>query len=170
VQAAAAEATGQIDPEIVVLLGRVAERACGMRQSSREARAGHRLLEPPVAALAAERATSLELAELERSVDRARVAASRGEPMGTAVDLHQQLARITGNPILQLLVGLVSDLLETSRTLHPSPIDRSTEAAEQLVRDHQSIVEAIGSHNAGRAREAMRQHLKTISMVEQGAL
>jgi len=32
----------QIDPEIVVLLGRVAERACGMRQSSREARAGQR--------------------------------------------------------------------------------------------------------------------------------
>jgi GntR family transcriptional regulator, transcriptional repressor for pyruvate dehydrogenase complex len=124
------------------------------------------LLEPGVAALAAERSTPLGLADLERSVAHAEAAAAQGGPMGQAVDLHAGIARMSGNPILELLVGLLTDLLDTSRVRHPSPIDRDAAAAERLVRHHQTIVAAIGSRDVPGSREAMRVHLEDVSNVE----
>lgn len=124
------------------------------------------LLEPGIAALATERMTPLGLSELERTAARAEAALREGRPIYTAIDLHNQLARLTGNPILELLVGFLTDLLETSRLLHLSPIDTSRQAGEEIVRQHRAILAAIARHDPARAEALMREHLLAVSRME----
>ena len=84
--------------------------------------------------------------------------------------LHGQLAHMTGNPILELMMGLIGDLLETSRSLFPSPIDTSEEAGQQVLQDHRALVEAVSTHDPRRSETLMRQHLKRVSKLESQAL
>ncbi|MBV9579493.1 MAG: FadR family transcriptional regulator [Chloroflexi bacterium] len=128
------------------------------------------LLEPGVAAAAAERATPLGVAELERTLERSHAALAAGGPMAMAIDLHGHLARMTGNPIVELLLGLLTDLLETSRTLRASPIDTSPAAGEHVLSQHRAIVEAIASRAPARAESLMRAHLQDISEIESAVL
>jgi DNA-binding FadR family transcriptional regulator len=128
------------------------------------------LLEPPVAAMVAERATPMDLAQLERSIERAESALQAGQRMTPALDLHVVLARMTGNPVLELLVGLLSDLVETSRRSYSSLIDTSAAAGAEVVRDHRAIVNAIARHDGERARTTMREHLLRVAERDVGTL
>ncbi|MDQ4119990.1 MAG: FadR family transcriptional regulator [Acidobacteriota bacterium] len=113
-------------------------------------------LEMSVAALAAERATSEQLAALSEEV--AEMFAALDEPEEYLVHdmrFHQTIAAASGNRILTALMNMVASILfETrSKTVHRA-LDLK-ESAEM----HRQIYRAIRDKNSQAAREAMREHL-----------
>ena len=74
-------------------------------------------------------------------------------------DLHVQIAKLSGNPVLSLFVTVLNDLLE-DRTAPMVHISQAV--AEPVHRAHESIVEAIISGDGALARHRMMRHLDAI--------
>lgn len=115
-----------------------------------------RLLEPELAALAAERGTPVELAEIERLARVTEDEAREGSAFVEAdIALHRKIAQAAHNPVLQHMIDGFAELLRQSRrrvAMEP-PLTRRT------VRYHLLIAEAIGERNAGQARLLMLAHM-----------
>ncbi|MEA2228591.1 MAG: GntR family transcriptional regulator, transcriptional repressor for pyruvate dehydrogenase complex [bacterium] len=114
------------------------------------------MLEPAIAARAAERATSEDLDEVERWLTRMEEAAARGES-AIAYDsaFHVAIARATGNSTLVQVVRALTEALQDSRLRAYDPSD----AAQVGITDHREILDAMRAHDAPRARRTMRKHL-----------
>jgi GntR family transcriptional regulator, transcriptional repressor for pyruvate dehydrogenase complex len=115
-----------------------------------------RQLEVGVAALAAERATAEDLAQLRACIDG--MAATLDNPRKYLVhdmDFHRAIALASKNPILGSLVEMVSAALfrQRSRT-----VARARDLAGSLTM-HRRIAKAIALHDGERARDAMNKHL-----------
>ncbi|HKP58505.1 MAG TPA: FadR/GntR family transcriptional regulator [Polyangiales bacterium] len=115
-----------------------------------------RQLEVGVAALAAERATAEDLAQLRTCIEG--MAAALDNPRKYLVhdmDFHRAVAVASKNPILGSLVEMVSAALfkQRSRT-----VAQARDLAGSLTM-HRRIAKAIESHDGARARDAMNQHL-----------
>jgi len=114
-------------------------------------------IEMDVAGLAAERATSDQLAAMSEEV--AEMFASLDEPEEYLVHdmrFHQLIAAASGNRILTALMNMVATILfETrSKTVHRA-LDLK-ESAEY----HRSIYRCIRDRNSEAARQMMREHLQ----------
>jgi GntR family transcriptional repressor for pyruvate dehydrogenase complex len=114
------------------------------------------LLEPAIAALASERATEDDRAEIRRSLKLFEQAVQHGGDLDSeadaGADFHQTLARATGNETLARLIESLRDLLsatgdllteqergaslEAHRALARAVLDRDAELAEGLMRAH----------------------------------
>jgi GntR family transcriptional repressor for pyruvate dehydrogenase complex len=118
-----------------------------------------RILEPPMARLAAERASAQDVERLEELVRAQEAKVQRGEvitPEDTA--FHGTIARACQNPILAQLVAAVEALLEESR-------DRSLRAPQGGLRSligHRRILEAIRRRDGPAAYDAMLRHLEEV--------
>lgn len=115
-----------------------------------------RVLELGIAGLAAERATSEQMAAMAEEVTG--MFASVDDPstfMTHDMRFHRAVAAGSGNPILAALVEMVS-------TLHFEQRRRIARTREQL-RDmaimHRNIYHAVRAHDPERARREMSQHL-----------
>jgi GntR family transcriptional regulator, transcriptional repressor for pyruvate dehydrogenase complex len=115
-----------------------------------------RLLEPELAALAAERGTDAELLEIERLARATEQEARAGSAFVEAdILLHRTIALAAHNPILERMTDGFGELLRQSRrrvAMEP-PLTKRT------VRYHLLIAEAIGERNAGQARLLMLAHM-----------
>jgi GntR family transcriptional regulator, transcriptional repressor for pyruvate dehydrogenase complex len=117
-----------------------------------------RILEVGAAGLAAERATSEQIATLAEEV--ASLFASLENPQVFLVhdiNFHRSVAAASGNPIVASLMEMVSALYYERRR-------RTAErAAQRDLRDaaeaHRRIYQAIRAHDAEAARTAMNEHL-----------
>jgi GntR family transcriptional repressor for pyruvate dehydrogenase complex len=125
------------------------------REEMYEAR---RLLEVGAAGLAAERATSDQIATLAEEV--AGMFASMNEPQVFLVhdiNFHRAVAAASGNPIVASIVEMVSALYYERRR------DTATRASDRDLRDaadmHRRIYQAIRGRDADAARQAMHTHL-----------
>jgi GntR family transcriptional regulator, transcriptional repressor for pyruvate dehydrogenase complex len=112
------------------------------------------VLEAGIAALAAERATDLELAELE---DRTKVP----DPdafIEHDVEFHDRIRRAARSPILASMLGSVSTLsLETRRrTAQSQPVRARSQA------DHARMVKTLKARDPEAARRAMLDHLEHV--------
>jgi GntR family transcriptional regulator, transcriptional repressor for pyruvate dehydrogenase complex len=120
------------------------------------------LLEIPIARLAATNRTSANierLSELLRFMEGAQADPQRFIDADT--DFHIELARATGNPVLEVLSQTTVALMRTQRIL-------LTEFEQELpaaVLSHRAILKAVTSRNARAAGEAMRSHLAHVSAV-----
>jgi len=115
-----------------------------------------RILEPEVAALAAERASEGALREMEHALDLMAEGIEEGHSVVEADSaFHVAIARATGNQILTELIGGLGDSLRRSREVSFLP----REAAQAALADHREIVVAIRSGEPGAARAAMLDHL-----------
>jgi GntR family transcriptional regulator, transcriptional repressor for pyruvate dehydrogenase complex len=115
-----------------------------------------RMLEPEVAARAAERMTPRALAELESWVRLGEESAERDEPIFEYDSaFHVSIARATGNQTLLHLVAALMDSLRESRERSFEP----QEAVATALADHRAIVAALASGDANAARKAMRSHI-----------
>jgi GntR family transcriptional repressor for pyruvate dehydrogenase complex len=115
-----------------------------------------RLIEAELAALAAERASAEEIAEMGR-LAAARPATPDAEAYGrAAIDFHLAVARGAHNTVLSyFLEGLqhvLSDWISDTYEAHPDETMRVPD-------EHVPIFEAIQAHDAARARKAMAAHL-----------
>ncbi len=120
-----------------------------------------RLLEPELAALAAERGTPEELNEIERLAFAIEQEAREGQTFVEAdILLHRQIARAAHNPILQNVIEGFGELLLQSRR----HVAMEPGLTRRTVRYHLLLAEAICDHNAGQARLLMLAHMN--DMVE----
>lgn len=118
-----------------------------------------KILEPAIAALAAERATAAEMGELEAILDEQARQIAEGET-GVEADtrFHSALADAAKNDVLLRLNEAIVDRLHETR-------ERSLQTQGRPPRSlagHREILRAIHSKDPTQARKAMLNHLETI--------
>jgi GntR family transcriptional regulator, transcriptional repressor for pyruvate dehydrogenase complex len=118
-----------------------------------------KLIEPQIAALAAERATQKDIERMKRILEKQSAAVSRGET-GVAADaeLHFAIGQATQNQALEKLVSGLMDILSHSREESLQTLDRRKASIES----HRRIVAAIEQHDRTKAEEAMLHHIEQV--------
>ncbi len=121
-----------------------------------------KLVEGEIAALAAASASEDDVEALQLSVERMTAHvddfAIRED---SDRDFHLRLARATGNGSLELVVeGLWNQRAELWGRMQQH--FHTTDLAEQTIRDHAAIVQAVAAHDAAGARLAMHRHLSRV--------
>ena len=95
------------------------------------------MIEPDIAAIAAQKATEQEMDQMQEACDQVRSMIRRGENhMKCDVEFHTMLARCTRNSVTRR--GLVEQTIET----------------------HQQVLDAVRARDGHTAAEAMRRHLE----------
>lgn len=128
-----------------------------------------KLIEPHIAALAAERATRNDVAQLKRIVAKQSAAVSRGETGVEAdAELHFFISRTTRNHALQKLVSGLMELLSRSREESLQTDNRRATS----IAAHRRIIAAIARHDKARARAEMLRHIEQVeeSVLSSGRL
>ena len=120
------------------------------------------LIESKAVALAAERATDEELRRLEYLQECLENSMNdREQFLRYDIEFHRYLMEISRNPILLRFSWCVNNLLSEQ-------IKRSVTTHENLqsaLEAHSEIVKAVCSRNPARAEEALKYHLKRISVL-----
>lgn len=118
-----------------------------------------RILEPDLAALAAERGTDEELIAIQETVNQMEEASKHGRDFADLdVQFHRQIAHAARNPILFQTMEGVSDLfLESRRAILLDP-----EALLRALRYHALIADALRSRNASQAQLLMQGHMNSM--------
>src|SRR5262245_46561634 len=118
-----------------------------------------RILEPELAALAAERGTDEELNEIEGLVRQMEEEDKHGHDFAELdVLFHRKIAHAARNPILFQTIEGVSDLfLESRRAILLDP-----NALLRALRYHALIAEALRSRNVPQARLLMQGHMNSM--------
>lgn len=118
-----------------------------------------KILETGTAALAGERLTDEDRAELRRHYE-ALIETIDDPPvfLGHDMAMHELIARAARNPILTSLFASISELLRESR----SRTGAVAAIRAQTVVDHGAILRAIEARDPEAAAEAMRTHLEHV--------
>jgi GntR family transcriptional repressor for pyruvate dehydrogenase complex len=124
------------------------------------------LIEPEVAALAAQHATSLQirrlyelcqaLADLANS-DQPAQAASRSYDLNA--QFHTLLAQASQNPVLEILIAILVGIIW--RQQNTVDLRQPPEQYARTAQQHQAIARAVAAHDPAVARQAMLDHLET---------
>lgn len=118
-----------------------------------------KLIEPHIAALAAERATRNDIAQLKRIVAKQTDAVSRGATGVEAdAELHFTIGRATRNQALQKLVSGLMEMLSRSR----EESLQTDKRRQSSIDAHRRIVAAIEKHDKARARSEMLRHIEQV--------
>ena len=117
------------------------------------------VLEPAVNAMAAETISDDQIAALEANVGETRSALERGEPIrGLMVDFHSILINSTGNRFLALIVELMGHALDRL----PGIPDWERVDPEQLLAEHERMLDALRRHDVDEVHELTVAHLNAI--------
>lgn len=118
-----------------------------------------KLIEPQIAALAAERASEAVIKEMHDILGRQREQIQQAlTGVDADTEFHFAISRATQNEALQQLVSRLMDLLSHSREESLQPPGRS----EASLASHRRILSAIEMHDATAAREAMLHHIEQV--------
>jgi DNA-binding FadR family transcriptional regulator len=115
--------------------------------------------EPGIAALAARRATSEDLARLKALVEQIETANNPDDLMlniAADADFHKALATATHNP---LITAIMTGLQGAMRTWLQVQAEKDRGQLLDAVRGHRVIYNAIADRDPERARDTMRQHI-----------
>jgi GntR family transcriptional regulator, transcriptional repressor for pyruvate dehydrogenase complex len=119
-----------------------------------------RAIESETAALAAQRCSGEQLAEIEaafRAID-ADVAAG-GDGVAADVEFHRKIAQATGNPFFLKTLEFLSQYLTAATSMTRANEARRLEFMRQVRDEHSVVVEAIRRHDAVAARNAAAAHM-----------
>jgi GntR family transcriptional repressor for pyruvate dehydrogenase complex len=120
-----------------------------------------RALEVHIASLAARRATKGDIADMEMSIAAMRTGGDESEAFHTAdVRFHENLARASGNRLLVFLIEAFAEPLRESRLRSFAGHQARGGGIEDVIQQHQTILEAVKSRSPKAAAEAMRDHLE----------
>lgn len=115
-----------------------------------------RVLEVEIAGLAAERATTEDLALLELEVERLRQAKHNREAyIRSDVEFHSALARATHNELFVVVLSSIADVLREVRRLG----FETPHGYDSAVYFHTRLLDAVANKDAVAARRIMEQHL-----------
>ncbi len=115
-----------------------------------------RILEPELAAFAAERGTDEELAEIEQLAKNMEQVARQGCDFAEPdVQFHRRITQIARNPVLYHFMESFHDLFLVSRKVTANEPGMTARA----VRYHLLIAEALRDRNAAQARLLMLAHM-----------
>lgn len=112
------------------------------------------MIEPRMAAMAAQRASTQDVEELRRAefeIEQ-QIIAHTSHAKEDAI-FHGMIARLSGNSILPKLEPILFNAIDLFITLSQSRL------VEQTIEEHRAIVEAIASRDAVRAHDEMVLHL-----------
>ncbi len=125
-----------------------------------------RLLEPALAALAAERATPEDVHEMERILEE-QAREVEGGRTGLAQDarFHAALGAAAHNRAITRIAHAVIDLLAQSREESLNTPGRPTRSHE----DHRRILTAVARRDPAAARQAMLEHLEAVETLVLGS-
>lgn len=117
------------------------------------------IIEPEVAALAAQNASEEHIQALRAIVEESAELVRRGKSMAcTDAPFHIAIARASGNPVLEA----VMKMLKTDRDYSPELESIINASSLNNPSDHESIYRAIAAHDADRARTIMKQHIQNL--------
>ncbi|MGG6796611.1 UNVERIFIED_CONTAM: FadR family transcriptional regulator [Streptococcus canis] len=117
------------------------------------------LLEPRIAALAAQNATPKEIKELEKIVVEIEEAVAAGDPKHLQLDVtfHSMMAKFSGNIAMDSLLPVINKsihLINANATNH--------QMKEGSLQAHRDILTAIKERNPIAAHDAMLLHIMTV--------
>ncbi len=116
------------------------------------------MVEPEIAALAAERANPENIAAMRDAIRAMDAAMQQADTFVEAdLDFHLALADATQNPLVPALIDSIVHLLREQRK---RLFLIGSAAASQHY--HRRILDAVVAHDAGAARQAMRDHLRQV--------
>lgn len=117
------------------------------------------ILEPEIAAIAAEMATGQDIADLNRAVTAMDAALDDADVFIEAdLEFHLALARATQNPLIPMLIDPIVDLLREQR----KRIFLVDGGAQRGQYHHKRILQAVTQHDSQAARRAMQTHLEQV--------
>ncbi|WP_309571370.1 FadR/GntR family transcriptional regulator [Deinococcus sp.] len=138
-----------------------AQRVSVPRHTALEVIQARLLIEPQVAALAADSVTDADLNTLGVQLGALKAAFDRGQ-WSAAADraIHETVARATGNQLLADLVeGLFNDRDSAVALKFDEHLGQMPHVRDHSFDDHRKVVEALARRNADAARAAMHEHL-----------
>ncbi len=127
-------------------------------------------LEAEVAALAAERRTMAQNADIQRAllaIDQAVAAGRNG--VDEDVSFHNAVASATGNPLYTALLDFLRQFLREAVTLGRTSEPGFGEITRQLRDEHRAVAEAIARQDVEAARSAARHHINNVVARIRGA-
>jgi GntR family transcriptional repressor for pyruvate dehydrogenase complex len=120
-----------------------------------------RALEVHIAALAARRATTSEIADMDMSINAMRAAENEFEAFHAAdVRFHENLAAASGNRLLVFLIEAFAAPLRESRQRSFAGHQARGGHVDDVIQQHQAILDAVKGRNPKAAAQAMRDHLQ----------
>ena len=148
-----------VDLPVESLVGPLARLLIDEKKALADVFEMRKLIEPHIAALAAQRATRNDVAQLKRIVAKQIEAVSRGTTGVEAdAEFHFTIGRATRNQALQKLVSGLMELLSRSRE-----DSLQTEVRRKTSVDaHRRIIAAIERHDKNRARGEMLRHIEQV--------
>ncbi|MFI2435331.1 FadR/GntR family transcriptional regulator [Streptomyces sp. NPDC018693] len=118
-----------------------------------------RLLEPQATGLAAALLTPEDLQELHDILQRARSAATVEEFVAQDIAFHQRIVDAVGNPVLSMLLRVLSTRTQRVRIVRGSRTERAVEHAH---REHDAILGALRARDALLAASAATVHVTAV--------
>lgn len=135
-------------------------RHASSRQAVRQMVELRRALEAEVAALAAQRRTAAQMRRVvQASAALDKAVAAGGDGVVEDVALHRRIAEAAGNPFLIDTLDYLAQFLHGATRVTRANEARRADFAQQVQREHASIVEAIEAGDARRARAAAARHM-----------
>ena len=117
------------------------------------------LIEPAIAARAAERISSEELAELREIFDRQAAKVKAAEPYAEEdTRFHELIGQAARNELLVTMLAVIWDVLRASREQWLQTNTR----AHASVEAHRRILEALEAHDPEAARTAAAHHIQAV--------
>jgi GntR family transcriptional repressor for pyruvate dehydrogenase complex len=148
-----------VDLPVESLIGPLARLLIDEKKALADVFEMRKLIEPHIAALAAERASRKDIAQLKRIVAKQTRAVGRGETGVEAdAELHLSISRATRNQALQKLVSGLMEMLSRSRE---ESLQTDKRRASSIA-THQRIVAAIAKHDRSKARSEMLRHIEQV--------
>jgi DNA-binding FadR family transcriptional regulator len=120
-------------------------------------------LEQACVSVAVDRCSDTSVAERVRAAGLVHPSEERSRAGQFVSDLHTEIAALSGNPILELFVGILRHLWSRHLGIEFSIADLGA-GAERTESEHRRIVEAILGGNGPLARILMREHLKWLPL------
>jgi GntR family transcriptional repressor for pyruvate dehydrogenase complex len=118
-----------------------------------------KMLEPPLAARAAARATESEISEMREILERQEKKLREGEStIAEDSEFHYAIALASGNSVVRKVLDTLMDLLRDSR-------ERSLQVEgrpQKSLAGHRKILAAISRHDGEAAKVAMRRHIEDV--------
>ena len=158
-QSRAGDGTFVSAPSIESLIQPMASALFQEKRSQAELFEARRIIEPQLAALAAERATPKDLERMEAILgDQEREIAGGASGVDADSAFHLAIAEAAGNAVLLRLVNAIVDLLQQSR-------EKSLQTANRprlSYLKHREILETLKQGNPEEAERRMREHIEGI--------